>query len=226
MVVAFGDHKRGWNVRCSLIFNARGAQIGYIEGDRAFDLTGRERCNYARATGNLSDLNGEKIVGHISLDGTFVGLSWISDELFGKPSGEVHPDRTFARKQRRHLLPKKANVRRLDKSSVKEPKDVPPQAATAPQPENLVEHSPPVSKSSADAEPGSNASEEVADEVPVPHQEPIVGARNATKSSSTQDELVGRCPCGFGEAATLKARKAESAPASKSVPPVCPRPIF
>jgi hypothetical protein len=38
----------------SLIFNARGAQIGYIEGDRAFDLTGRERCNYARATGIIA----------------------------------------------------------------------------------------------------------------------------------------------------------------------------
>jgi hypothetical protein len=37
----------------SLIFNAKGAQIGYIEADRAFDLTGRERCKYARATGNL-----------------------------------------------------------------------------------------------------------------------------------------------------------------------------
>jgi hypothetical protein len=66
----------------SLIFNAKGAQVGYIEGNRAFDLTGRERCNYAGATGNLYDLNGDKIVGHISLDGTFVGLSWISDQLW------------------------------------------------------------------------------------------------------------------------------------------------
>jgi hypothetical protein len=49
-----------------LIFNAKGAQIGYIEADRAFDLTGRERCKYVRATGNLSDLNGEKVVGHVS----------------------------------------------------------------------------------------------------------------------------------------------------------------
>jgi hypothetical protein len=73
----------------SLIFNTKGTQIGYIEGDRAFDLTGRERCNYARTTGNLSELNGKKIVGYISLDGTFVGLSWISEELFGKPSIEV-----------------------------------------------------------------------------------------------------------------------------------------
>ena len=59
----------------SLIFNAKGAQIGYIEADRAFDLTGRERCKYARTTGNLSELNSEKIVGYVSLDGTFVGLS-------------------------------------------------------------------------------------------------------------------------------------------------------
>ena len=73
----------------SLIFNAKGAQIGYIEGERAFDLTGRECCRYARATGNLSELNSEKIVGYVSLDGAFAGLSWISDELFGKPSGDL-----------------------------------------------------------------------------------------------------------------------------------------
>jgi hypothetical protein len=50
----------------SLIFNAKGDQVGYIEDNSAFDLTGRERCTYARATGNLYDLNGDKIVGHIS----------------------------------------------------------------------------------------------------------------------------------------------------------------
>jgi hypothetical protein len=48
----------------SLIFNAKGIQIGYIEGHSVFDLTGRERCKYARATGNLFELNGEKIVGY------------------------------------------------------------------------------------------------------------------------------------------------------------------
>ena len=68
----------------SLIFNAKGAQIGYIEADRAFDHTGRERCKYARETGNLSELNSDKVVGHLSLVGTFVGLSWISEELFWK----------------------------------------------------------------------------------------------------------------------------------------------
>jgi hypothetical protein len=49
----------------SLIFNAKGFQIGHIEDNCAFDLAGRERCNYARATGNLYDLKGEKIVGYI-----------------------------------------------------------------------------------------------------------------------------------------------------------------
>ncbi len=44
----------------SLIFNAKGVQMGYIMDNRAFDLAGRERCNYARATGNLTDLNDEK----------------------------------------------------------------------------------------------------------------------------------------------------------------------
>ena len=83
----------------SLIFNAKGAQIGYIEADRAFDLTGRKRCKYARATGNLFESNGEKIISHVSLDGTFVGLTWISDELFGKPRNEVHPG-IVVRKQR------------------------------------------------------------------------------------------------------------------------------
>jgi hypothetical protein len=106
----------------SLIFNAKGTQIGYIEGDRAFDLTGRERCNYARATGNLSELHGKKIVGYISLDGTFVGLSWISEELFGKPSREVH--RALAITQRHQPRPKKAITQRHEKSSVKEQKDV------------------------------------------------------------------------------------------------------
>lgn len=45
----------------SLIFNAKGAQIGYIEADRAFDLTGRKRCKYARATGNLFSQMGKKL---------------------------------------------------------------------------------------------------------------------------------------------------------------------
>ena len=175
----------------SLIFNAKGTQIGYVEGRRAFDLRGRERCNYAHKTGNLTDLNGEKIVGYISLDGTFVGLSWISEELFGKPSGEVHSDRALARKRPLHQRPKKADMQRPEKSNVKELNDLLLRTATVPQPGSPVDHSP-IAESGRDPETGSNASEQVADEVPVPHREPTVSAQNSTKSAFTQDELVGR----------------------------------
>ncbi len=73
----------------TLIFNGKDVQIGYIEGNEVFDLAGRKRCNYIVATGNLYDSN-NKVIGHVSLDGTFVGASWRCDELFGKPSGEAH----------------------------------------------------------------------------------------------------------------------------------------
>ena len=76
-----------------LIFNAKGFQLGYIEGNAVFDLSGRRRCSYTGATGNLGDFDSGKILGHISLDGTFVGASWLSEDLFGKPRGEAHPDR-------------------------------------------------------------------------------------------------------------------------------------
>jgi hypothetical protein len=134
----------------------------------------------------------KKIVGYVALDGTFVGLSWISDELFGKPSGEVHPDRILARKQRPDFRPRKANVQRPEKFGVKEPKDVSPRTATAPQAENLVEHSPAASKSGGDTETSSNISEKVADQVPLPQGKLAVGTAEPSKSSSTQDELLGR----------------------------------
>jgi hypothetical protein len=174
----------------TLIFNAKGAQIGYIEADRALDLTGRERCKYARATGNLSDLNDEKIVRHVSLDGTFVGLSWISDELFGKPSGGVHPGRTVAKNQRRYR-PKTADMQRPEKSSVKERRIVLPRTATAPQPENAVEHSQLFANSGRDPEADFTRSERVQDEGPVPHPEPTVGAPAQT-NATTENELLGR----------------------------------
>jgi hypothetical protein len=37
-------------------------------------------------TGNLSDLAAGKIVGHLSLDGRFVGLSSLAAELFPSPT--------------------------------------------------------------------------------------------------------------------------------------------
>ena len=68
------------------IFTAKGdgRQIGYIEGNEAFDLLGRRRCSYNENSGNLCDDTGQ-IVGHVSLKGKFVGASWIADELFPKP---------------------------------------------------------------------------------------------------------------------------------------------
>jgi len=67
-------------------------QIGYIKGDEAFDLFGRVRCNYSAATGNLFNRGG-KIVGHVSLEGNFVGVAWIADELFGqRQDGEARAD--------------------------------------------------------------------------------------------------------------------------------------
>jgi hypothetical protein len=174
----------------SLIFNAKGAQVGYIEGSRAFDLRGRECCNYARATGNLTDLTGKKIVGYISLNGTFVGLTWISEELFGKPSGEVHPDRALAKKPRLHQRPNKMSVQQPHKSNVEEPGKMPPPTATVPQPGNPVDHSP-STEPADDLETVSNPSE-VADEAPVPYRELTVSPQSSTKSSSTQDELVDR----------------------------------
>jgi hypothetical protein len=105
----------------------------------------------------------------------FVGLTWISEELFGKPSGEVHPDRALAKKQQLHQRPNK---------------DGQPPTATVPQPGNPIDHSP-STESGEDLETVSIASE-VADEAPVPYREPTVSPQNSTKSSSTQDELVGR----------------------------------
>jgi hypothetical protein len=59
-------------------------QIGYIEDNEAFDLSGRRRCSYDAESGNLCDFDTGKLVGHVSLRGFFVGASWIADELFGQ----------------------------------------------------------------------------------------------------------------------------------------------
>jgi hypothetical protein len=75
------------------IFSARGdgEKIGYIEGAEAFNLSGRRRCRYDEQTGNLRDLAGGKIVGHVSLEGRFIGLSWLADELFRKSDSDIDP---------------------------------------------------------------------------------------------------------------------------------------
>jgi hypothetical protein len=59
-------------------------QIGYVEDNEAFDLSGSRRCIYHAETGNLCDFDTGKIVGHVSLQGFFLGASWIADELFGQ----------------------------------------------------------------------------------------------------------------------------------------------
>ena len=68
----------------SSIFSARGdgEPIGYIEGAEAFNVSGQRRCRYDGQTGNLRDLHNGEIVGHVSLEGRFVGLSWRADKLF------------------------------------------------------------------------------------------------------------------------------------------------
>ena len=96
-------------VERSPIFSAKqnNQRIGYIEGDAAFDLLGRRRANYSAKSGNLRALNSGRIVGYVSLQGKFVGASWLADELFPNPdelvqqqgppsdSGLVVEDETF-----------------------------------------------------------------------------------------------------------------------------------
>lgn len=74
----------------SPIFGSKedGHQIGYVEGDGAFDLSGKQRCNYSAKTGNLRDK--KSIVGHVSLEGKFVGISTAADELFLKPARDIN----------------------------------------------------------------------------------------------------------------------------------------
>ena len=61
-------------------------KIDYLDGGSAYDLSDRLRCNYSEDTGNLSDPATAKIVGHVSLDGKFIGLSWLAAELFPAPA--------------------------------------------------------------------------------------------------------------------------------------------
>jgi hypothetical protein len=75
------------------IFSGRAInqRIGYLEGGKAYDLAGRLRCHYNDGTGNLGDLETGKIVGHISLEGRFVGSSWLAAELFPTKDAELFP---------------------------------------------------------------------------------------------------------------------------------------
>jgi hypothetical protein len=82
-------HKRG--ISCtgerSPIFSGKNIEqeIGYIEGDRAFDLFDRPRATYDGDTRLLRNPNTQAIVGYITLKSTFVGSSRIAEKLFAEP---------------------------------------------------------------------------------------------------------------------------------------------
>jgi hypothetical protein len=84
------------------IFKAKtdNQMIAYVEDTEVFDLMGNKRCNYNPITGNLVELNGRRIIGHVSLTGYFIGLSSIADELF---SGRAECQATV-------LLPNQSNA--------------------------------------------------------------------------------------------------------------------
>src|ERR1700728_1890756 len=69
-----------------------GRQIGYIEGNDVFDLLGRRRASSNGRTGNLYALDSGKIIGHVSLQGKFVGVSWIAAELFPIFDDDIHKE--------------------------------------------------------------------------------------------------------------------------------------
>jgi hypothetical protein len=69
---------------------ATGQQIGYIEGDAAFDLFDRPCAVYDSNTSLLRDPKNNAVVGYVSLADIFVGPSWKTQELFSK-TGPVAP---------------------------------------------------------------------------------------------------------------------------------------
>jgi hypothetical protein len=84
------------------IFKAKtdNQMIAYIEDTEVFDLMGNKRCTYNPVTGNLVELNGRRIIGHVSLTGYFIGLSSIANELFsGRADCQATP-----------LLPNQSNA--------------------------------------------------------------------------------------------------------------------
>jgi len=84
--------------------------IGYFDSEGAYDLSGRLRCRYSEVTGNLSDPETGKIVGHLSLEGKFVGLpGWlraisIADNGFSAGCKLIRPARGSRQKAFRFLL--------------------------------------------------------------------------------------------------------------------------
>jgi hypothetical protein len=58
--------------------------LGYIEGCEAFDLLGRRRADYNPNTGLLYNLLDGGVVGYVTFDSKFAGLSKSADEMFPK----------------------------------------------------------------------------------------------------------------------------------------------
>lgn len=168
-----------------LIFNAKGFQLGYLEGNAVFDLSGRQRCNYTGATGNLGDLDSGKILGHISLDGTFVGASWVSDDLFGKPRGEARPDR---------LVKVQGAHNRVERAVTRKPEDLPTE--TAPQLADPPGHAETLSKSGGDSQSGLSAADQASNQLhalpSAPDREDIHGTLGSTIPSPAESEMLSR----------------------------------
>jgi hypothetical protein len=176
-----------------LIFNAKGFHLGYVEGNEVFDLNGRRRCSYTGATGNLGDFNSGKILGHISLDGTFVGASWLSDDLFGKPRGEARPDR-LVKVQGAHRRKVQGAHNPVERATTQRPEDLPTE--TAPQLADPPGHAGTLSKSGGDPEPGLSAADQISDPphaLPsVPDREDSDGTPGSTTPSPAESEMLSR----------------------------------
>jgi hypothetical protein len=67
--------------------------LGYIESSEAFDLLGRRRADYNPNTGLLYDQLDGGVVGYVTFDNKFAGLSRMVDEMFPK-TYEVTPQQS------------------------------------------------------------------------------------------------------------------------------------
>ena len=161
--------------RSTILSNKGGRpQIGYVEGNKAFDLLGRERCSFNAASGNLYDFDTGKIVGHVSLEGQFVGASWLADELFGRcDDGEDH-----------------ANVRSVAEAPNQYPSGGDGEAAAA-----RLELAPPsFGDPQAGLSPWGDASDQTMPQslVTMPVPEPTLTTPDPVALTSTEYELVER----------------------------------
>jgi hypothetical protein len=172
-----------------LIFSAKGnrAQIGYIEGNEVFDLSGRRRGHYTGATGNVCDSSSGTIVGHVSLEGKFVGATWIADELFGQPNREARAARSTARMPSPSSSEEGKPAGRVGLAAA---------GVSVIAARDAAAHSQSLFKSGGDPGTPLSTSENISDQLTpqalpmVPHQEPIVRAPDPNESSLTENELL------------------------------------